>query len=66
MKGSDPYVPLDYELLVKGQGEEKPRVVYDTYSFGMTVPQYNLELFQSGATLILHSYSPKHSSPGAC
>lgn len=48
MKSSDAYVPLDYELLVRGEGEEFPRVVYDTYSFGMTVPQYNLELFQSG------------------
>ncbi|CDJ43321.1 1,4-alpha-glucan branching enzyme, putative [Eimeria tenella] len=49
VKSSDPYVPLDYELLVRGEGEETPRVVYDTYSFGMTVPQYNLELFQSGS-----------------
>ena len=48
VKDSDPYVPLDYELLVRGEAEESPRVVYDTYSFGMTVPQYNLELFQSG------------------
>ncbi|CDJ47283.1 1,4-alpha-glucan branching enzyme, putative [Eimeria brunetti] len=49
VKSSDPYVPLDYELLVRGDAEESPRVVYDTYSFGMTVPQYNLELFQSGS-----------------
>lgn len=49
VKNSDPYVPLDYELLVRGESEESPRVVYDTYSFGMTVPQYNLELFQSGS-----------------
>lgn len=55
MKSSDPYVPLDYELLVRGEGEETPRVVYDTYSFGMTVPQYNLELFQSGGASFLKS-----------
>lgn len=51
MKDSDPYIPLDYELLVRGEGEEKPRVVHDTYCFGMTVPQYNLELFQSGENI---------------
>ncbi|OEH79714.1 hypothetical protein cyc_01802 [Cyclospora cayetanensis] len=49
VKNSDPYVPLDYELLVKRDGEETSHVVHDTYCFGMVVPQYNLELFQSGS-----------------
>lgn len=58
MKRSDPYIPLDYELLVRGKGEEELRVVHDTYSFGMTVPQYNLELFQSG--------EPRYSGTWIC
>ncbi|KAL8436082.1 hypothetical protein Efla_002072 [Eimeria flavescens] len=47
VKSSDPYVPLDYELIVKDG--ESTRIVHDAYCFGMTVPQYNLELFQSGS-----------------
>ncbi|KAL8451608.1 hypothetical protein Emag_002651 [Eimeria magna] len=47
VKSSDAYIPLDYELLVKDG--ENTRVVHDAYCFGLTVPQYNLELFQSGS-----------------
>ncbi|KAL8445499.1 hypothetical protein Emed_005580 [Eimeria media] len=47
VKSSDAYIPLDYELIVK-EGENT-RVMHDAYCFGLTVPQYNLELFQSGS-----------------
>ena len=48
VKSSDPYVPLDYELVQRIGDNKEPKIVHDTYAFGLTVPRYNLELFQSG------------------
>lgn len=33
------------------EGGRETQVVYDTYNFGITVPEYNLKLFQSGDSL---------------
>lgn len=55
VNAADPYLPLDYELLLRAEGEKESRVAHDTYSFGLTVPRYNLELFQSGENCQLHN-----------